>query len=394
MPEDKLPPNNDDSSFDEFLKRLSQESAEDDLTDIKSPSAQPESKADSAIDSLRDLIREEKPALENEDQSEDTDFESFLRNLQSKNSEGSSDESDQLDARLNSFKSDIDQEKAPETSDSKISSSEPDMLGTLVKDYTQNEIDSTSNSEKQKNFSDGPFLGGVNSALMSEPTMESIFGSHDSEDDSEPWEKAESRLSDLQQNFKVEISEKELTPIKPRFMEILNSDEGSSNPVVRQIYLLLGLVIVALLGLIVFFLINPINNSENPRIPLSEPISTPYPIGLVMFTKTTNLEIGQAVDSVWTPIAAEWLLDTEICRVISLPVEQAPTDMSAVALVGTGIQLNISNGDTIPYVIKEVKTLTWEKFTDYAKSAVPSIVIGYKSETLDEVLVLYAEPIK
>lgn len=394
MPEDKLPPNNDDSSFDEFLKRLSQESAEDESIDNKSPSAQPESKADNALDSLRDLLGEEKPAVEDEDPSEDNNFESFLKNLQSKNSEGSAEELDQVDARLNSFKSDDDQEKASESLVRGFASSEPDMLGSFIEGSNPDEINTESNSENPNNNSDGSFLGGANSTLTSEPTMESIFGSQDSEEDSDPWEKAENRLSDLQQNFKVEISEKELAPIKPRFIEILNSDDGSSNPVVRQIYIILGLVIVALLGVIVFFLINPINNSEKTRIPLSEPISTPYPIGLVIFTKTTKLEIGQAVDSVWTPLTAEWLLDTEICRVISLPVEQAPTDMSEVALVGTGIQLNISNGDTIPYVIKEVKTLTWEKFTDYAKSAVPSMVIGYKSETLDEVLVLYAEPIK
>lgn len=385
MPADNKNNTTDDPNFDEFLKKLSLQNDEND-------SLQPANAADGAInasdqniDALRDqLAREVSPA--NEEFSSGFGFDEPGNPGQSPlgDVEISEEESFRFDDRLSSLVSETNELKA----DSETSVLDPAL--------THQEIGTDPNAEEMDHGIEPTNPIPVEKYPDDlEPSVLKEFRSplhyDDPDDDSNPWNLAENRLSELQQNFKVDISERPEIPKKNNLMEALNSEDGVAHPIIRVLFSTMGLVILLLIGVIGYFLFNPVDQPPATPIPLENPISSPYPVSLEMFGVTAELKIGQLVDNVWTPTDAEWLKDTEICRVISLPTALKPEDISQKSLVGSTILLTMSNGDKLAYVVKDLRTTTWHEFTEYSKDANASLVVGYYSDSMSEVLLLYAE---
>jgi 3-methyladenine DNA glycosylase AlkC len=67
-----------------------------------------------------------------------------------------------------------------------------------------------------------------------------------------------------------------------------------------------------------------------------------------------SLKVGTLVDGTWSPKAGEWLLGTEIRRVIAIPWNKQLEAVAYTFVPGDIIVLDMSNGDKQDYKVQSV----------------------------------------
>jgi hypothetical protein len=100
------------------------------------------------------------------------------------------------------------------------------------------------------------------------------------------------------------------------------------------------------------------------------------------------LNKGNLVNDKWTPVSAEWLIDTSFRRVIALPWSE---QLEAVVLTlkqGDPIDLYMINNDVVLYQVEKVMKVPQED-TSFLKSNTPAlIIILYRTDSQDRWVII------
>ena len=389
-------PQKSEDDFNEFLKRLSdnseptaQEPTELNVPEPDQSASQAQEPTDDALDNLRNLfVDDNEPALPSKEpipplpKEGGEDLDAFFRGLGEESSTPTPEivnEKPSIDQafedRLNSLRDELTEELvggAPENKESTdgilpISAPivEPEIEPELVPEPTSTHSEIPNQPEKQE--------GGIDQVTPKEPEAEAE--SH--------WENVENRLADLQQNFSVDISEKEKKLQQPSLLEILNDENPTGHFAGKLVYGVLIFIILALIGVIIFALFRPaVNSSPLPTevaIMGNEPLETPYPSSIIY--GNTEISLFQEDLSNSTNLSAEkpvWFRNTEVVRMVYLPSKSPHPDTES-DLMGKIVQLRMSNGDIQSFSITSMEEMEPVAFFDLTKNTEPSIAIAFPS---------------
>ena len=115
---------------------------------------------------------------------------------------------------------------------------------------------------------------------------------------------------------------------------------------------------------IIFFftvLFKPVTPIVAPPVSKLDP-SIPIPqVVILPDNQTFELSLGGVTDGIWKPQEAEWLIDTEVPRWLSLPWSK---DLEAAVLLykeNDPVQLRMNNGDIIVYRFQAVEEIAREE---------------------------------
>ncbi len=132
----------------------------------------------------------------------------------------------------------------------------------------------------------------------------------------------------------------------------------------KSLIIALAIAVIGLVSLIAYLFImsrQPGFGSSNRSAAESTPIPTvspPVPVGLLLPGGWHfDLAAGVKVDGVWNPTTSEWLVGTEIRRVIAIPWNKQIEAVVQSFEPGDLLELEISNGDSFTYKVLTVSEI-------------------------------------
>ena len=373
---------NQDDEFDEFLNRLSKPASES--TEEASEKLDPEERS---LDDLRNIFSDEQnDAQKNSEPDSDVNLDIHTEPIESPstseasqvppNSESPNNiNDDSIDSRLDSLRMELESEPTEQKltpDNSSVQKVEKDVLQAQV-DSEEVEILETDEPTPIQNTEPAPTTH---------------------HNDEKRWESAESRLADLQQNFSVEISEKDKHRQEPSIMEIITSDDPTSHTTGKLIYGSLILVILALIGVIIYSLLRPGAQPDPNSAAGRAPVNNAIPASLTILEQNIMLEPYPITAANALPTDRNvWLRDTVVTSLFVLP-ESKFTIKVEPALVGETIQLLMSDGSTADYEITQIVPMTAEEFLLLANDPKASLAIGVIKDTNSDLMVIQAIPLE
>ena len=117
-----------------------------------------------------------------------------------------------------------------------------------------------------------------------------------------------------------------------------------------------------------------------------------YPNGLVLPGGwIIQLNKGHIVDNKWTPVSAEWLIDTTFRRVVALPWSK---QLEAVVLTlqkGDPVNLYMVNNDVINYQVEQVMKVPQTDTSFLERNTPALIIILYRTDNQDRWVIICGE---
>ena len=151
------------------------------------------------------------------------------------------------------------------------------------------------------------------------------------------------------------------------------------------------LALLALLVLTTCSLLPPVTPRPSamptPREPF--PVSLSLPGGWVF-----PLRIGRVgQDGVWNPTGPEWLVDTKVCRWVSLPYTVQLEAVLRMLKADDQIQLSMSNHDSVIYKFQSVEQVPSDEIANLANNArEPCLLVVLSNSDADTLWVVTAKP--
>ncbi len=216
-------------------------------------------------------------------------------------------------------------------------------------------------------------------------TSKPVFLNSEIEQD---WLESESRLQALQET--LSFPEPEIQKPKASFFEHLKDEFDQSSRLVKILMISLSMFAVIIIVTIGFFLF--ISPRGTPSIPASPtyvqyptPRSVEFPGGWAF-----NLQTGSVKDGIWNPTSPEWLVTTEICKLVSLPWNKQIQAIYLTFEPGDEILMTMSNGDLVRYMVDNIKTIQLSEMDQLINCSSPSLIIILTQKESSERQVLIA----
>ncbi len=221
----------------------------------------------------------------------------------------------------------------------------------------------------------------------------------------EGWSESDTRLKELQENLtsgevdnalapEIVAEEKDLT-----FWEQLKRDFEQASKLQKALLVSLSLFVIGLLAVVIVFLAFPTKASLMPD-PLPTPILLDIPSPKILELPggwIFNLNNGVVQEGSWKPVGAEWLVGTDICRIISLPWNRQLEAVYGTFQPGDEFLLTMSNTDLLRYKVKEIKTLNLSDFNSdeldqMVTGTSPCLMVLLTQDQVETRQMLVAEP--
>lgn len=195
---------------------------------------------------------------------------------------------------------------------------------------------------------------------------------------------------DRQQQVSRFISYNPKRSTKEQFQEL--------SKVEKALIIALGIALVGLVGLIAYLFIESrqpgfgLDNRMIAKLTPSATVSPPIPSGLILpggwsFT----LRSGVMVDGEWNPKTSEWLMGTEVRRVVALQWNKQLEAVVRSFEAGDVITLQMSNGDSFPYKVLTVSEIPVED-TSMLYDVRPTLAVILIKPDAEKRWIVVAEP--
>lgn len=351
----------DKDEFDEFLNRLAQQ--EDKPVD---PKANQQAAEEQALEDLRSIFTAEQP--------ETGKLDPAIADQADANHAApvtEEDAQDSLEARLNGLREEL---------------SQPDAIEEHPTPPPAQPLSTQELAEEPISIPEAP---------KSTPPVPTPVPSADDDH----WQSLENRLADLQQNFNVDISDKDKKRQQPSLMEIINGDDPTSHATGKLVYGFLILIILILLGVIGYAFFRPGPQADPNATAGNASLINTYPVVLSIANRELKLQPYEIPQDGALPAGQTlWLRDTFVHRLFVLPSDALDVK-TFETLIGQTVQVRMNNSETVDFTVSDLVQMDAPSFlalaTDTANAFSAAIITADENGKPDpQFIVIHAQAIE